>query len=109
MSTITQRKKTVIELVIPKKYALQINKVLIASNNKKFGQRWEPYNINVSISGYIQNDGEKVFEVGRISTNNLPVAAISDFILQISSFDEKTNEDILNTFAGELRRNFLFE
>jgi hypothetical protein len=108
MSTVIQREKTVVELVVPKKFALQINKILIASNKRNFGQRWKPYNINICISGYIQHDGEKVFEVERISTNCLPVNVISDFILEISSFDEKTNKDILNTFTGELCHNFSF-
>lgn len=99
-------KETVFRLLVPLDLALDLNRLLLYARENIFGEKWERYNINVFITGFVNLEGKKVFQQECYSTNNLPLATVADFIVQVSSFDEKTNPEILHSFVRQLSETF---
>lgn len=106
---ITMTKETIFRLLVPLDLALDLNRLLISSKENKLGEKWERYNLNVFITGFVNLEGGKVFQQECYSTNNLPLGMVKDFIVQISSFDEKTNPEILHGFTKQLSETFFKE
>ncbi len=106
---ITMTKETVFRLLVPLDLALDLNRLLVSSKENNWGEKWRPYNINVFITGFVNLEGKKVFQTECYSTNSLPVGTVKDFIVQVSSFDEKTNPEILHGFTRHLSETFFKE
>lgn len=105
----TIKKETIFRLFIPKESALDLNRFLDASRKNNFDEKWKRYNIQVFIVGFVNLEGGKIFHPECFSTNTLPVDTVKEFIVQISSLDEKTNDQILHGFVKQLSENLFKE